>query len=121
MKRSNPVAWRKCWLVTMVGVAIFSSSVRADPVSQKQAPAPAITIVDQNGHLVPNNPPSATSQIFDVTVGPNGMFVFSPDVVNISVGTQCVGLGPETTTVLPAATLALSTPNSVHRTILTVV
>ena len=70
----------------MAGVAIVSSSVRAGPASQKQAPATAITILDQNGRPVPNASPSATCQIFDVTVGPGGVTVFSPDTLNISVG-----------------------------------
>jgi plastocyanin len=82
MKRSNAVARRICWLVIMAGVAIFSASGFA----AGSAAATAITIVDQNGRPVPNAPPSATSQIFDVTVGPNGMLQFSPDPVNISVG-----------------------------------
>ena len=86
MKRSDPVAWRTCWSVIIAGVAIFSSSVRADPASQKQAPATAITILDQNGRLVPNGQPSSTSQIFDVTVGPGGQTVFSPDTLTIAVG-----------------------------------
>jgi len=82
MKRSNAVVRRICWLVIIAGVAIFSP-----PGSGAgRAAAAAITIVDQNGRLVPNEPPSATSQIFDVTVGPNGMLVFSPNPVNISVG-----------------------------------
>jgi plastocyanin len=82
MKRSNAVARQICWLVIMAGVAIFSPSGFA----AGSAAATAITIVDQNGRLVPNTPPSTISQIFDVTVGPNGMLVFSPDPVNISVG-----------------------------------
>ena len=82
MKRSNAVARRICWLVVMAGVAIFSPS----EFGAGSAAATAITIVDQNGRLVPNTPPSTISQIFDVTVGPNGMLVFSPDPVNISVG-----------------------------------
>jgi plastocyanin len=82
MKRSNAVGRRICWLVIMAGLAIFSASGFGAGLS----PAAAITIVDQNGRLVPNTPPSTISQIFDVTVGPNGMLVFSPDPVTISVG-----------------------------------
>jgi plastocyanin len=82
MKRSNLLARRICWLVIMAGMAIFSPS----EFGAGRAAATAITIVDQNGRLVPNTPPSVTSQIFDVTVGPNGMLQFSPDPVNISVG-----------------------------------
>jgi plastocyanin len=66
----------------MAGVAIFSPS----EFGAGRAAATPITIVDQNGRLVPNAAPSANSQIFDVTVGPNGMFQFLPDTVNISVG-----------------------------------
>src|SRR6267378_5646367 len=82
MKRSNAIARRICWLVVMAGVAIFSPS----EFGAGRAAATPITIVDQNGRLVPNAAPSANSQIFDVTVGPNGMFQFLPDTVNISVG-----------------------------------
>ena len=82
MKRSNAVGRRICWLVIMAAVAIFSPS----GFGSESAAATAITIVDQHGRLVPNTPPSATSQIFDVTVGPNGMFQFSPGTVNILVG-----------------------------------
>src|ERR1700730_6440744 len=66
----------------MDGSEIFSPS----GFGAGSAAATAITIVDQNGRPVPNAQPSATSQIFDVTVGPNGMLQFSPDPVNISVG-----------------------------------
>ena len=82
MKRSNAVARRICWLVIIAGLAIFSPS----EFGAGRAAAAAITIVDQNGRLVPNARPSATSQIFDVTVGPGGLTVFSPDTLNISVG-----------------------------------
>ncbi|HWX16974.1 MAG TPA: plastocyanin/azurin family copper-binding protein [Chthoniobacterales bacterium] len=82
MKRSNAVGRQICWLVIMAGVAIFSASGFA----AGSAAATAITIVDQNGRVVPNTPPSTISQTFAVTVGPNGMLVFSPDPVTISVG-----------------------------------
>jgi plastocyanin/uncharacterized MnhB-related membrane protein len=82
MKRSNVLARRICWLVIMTGVAIFSPS----GFGAGRAAAPAITIVDQNGRVVPDAPPSAITQIFDVTVGPSGMLVFSPSTVTISVG-----------------------------------
>ena len=82
MKRSNAIGRRICWLAIMAGLAIFSASGFA----AGSAAATAITIVDQNGRVVPNTPPSTISQIYDVTVGPNGMFVFSPDPVTISVG-----------------------------------
>ena len=86
MKRSNAVARRICWRVILAAVTILYSSVRANPASQKQGVAAALTIVDQNGRLVPNAVPSDTSQTFDVTVGPGGMTVFSPATLNISTG-----------------------------------
>ena len=49
-------------------------------------PAGTIIITDAGGHIVPNGQPSATSQIFDVTVGPAGQRIFSPAGVNIAVG-----------------------------------
>ena len=44
----------------------------------------AINIVDQDGRQVPNGVPSATSQIFDVTVGPG--FQFVPNAIGINAG-----------------------------------
>src|SRR5207237_6085144 len=64
MKRSNAVARQICWLVVMAGVAIFSPS----GFGAGSAAATAITIVDQNGRLVPNAAPSTTGQIFVLTV-----------------------------------------------------
>jgi autotransporter-associated beta strand protein len=78
MKRSNVITRCTCWLVIVAGVAIFSVS--------GFGAGPAITIVDQNGRMVPNTPSSATSQIFDVVVGPNAMPMFAPSTVTISVG-----------------------------------
>ena len=77
MKRSN-LAARCCWLVMIAGIAIFSPS--------GFGAGQAITIVDQNGRIVPNTPRSPTGQIFDVMVGPAGTLTFSPSTVNISVG-----------------------------------
>ncbi|MEP6686483.1 MAG: plastocyanin/azurin family copper-binding protein [Verrucomicrobiota bacterium] len=65
----------------MLAAALFSSSGFGGGRAAR-----AITIVDQNGRLVPNTPPSGTSQIVDVTVGPNGTRQFSPTTVNISTG-----------------------------------
>ena len=78
MKRSKLIARCICWLVIIAGIAIFSPS--------GFGAGGAITIVDQNGRIVPDTPTSPTSQIFDVTVGPNGMLMFSPNTVTISVG-----------------------------------
>ena len=90
MKQSNVVSRWICWFVIMVGIAILSPSEfageRAAATPQRQRAATAITILDQNGRPVPSARPSATSQIFDVTVGPGGVTVFSPDTLNISVG-----------------------------------
>jgi plastocyanin len=43
-------------------------------------------LVDKNGRPVPNGVPSATSQIFDVTVAPGGARMFSPNSISIGVG-----------------------------------
>ncbi|MGI8821098.1 MAG: LamG-like jellyroll fold domain-containing protein [Chthoniobacterales bacterium] len=50
------------------------------------AGAQGLTILDQEGAVVPNATPSATSQIVDVAVGPNNSRIFSPATVSISVG-----------------------------------
>jgi plastocyanin len=74
----------------MAGVAFFAPSEidardATAAVQERGAPA-AITIFDQNGRRVPETLQSAPNQIFDVTVGPGGTFVFSPDTLSISVG-----------------------------------
>jgi plastocyanin len=90
MKRSN-VAGR-CFIVLMAltGAATFSASAFGSgqgAASLPKAPtARAIKIVDQNGRPDPGAQPSATSQIFDVAVGPGGSRSFSPSTVNIAVG-----------------------------------
>src|SRR5947207_3359154 len=90
MKRSNMIARRVYWLAVMTAVAFLAPSKigarRPTAPLEKQGAPMAITIVDQDGRLVPNTPPSATSQIFDVTVGPGGVQVFSPATLNISAG-----------------------------------
>ena len=73
-------------MLALVGFSASGLGASVADGSQEKDPAPAITIVDQNGRLVPNTPPLASSQIFDVTVGPGGVTVFSPDTLNISVG-----------------------------------
>lgn len=55
-------------------------------MAQTQPAAHGITILDQNGRVVPENAPAAINQIFDVTVAPGGSLTFSPNPVNISVG-----------------------------------
>ena len=90
MKRSNMIAKWICWLPAMAAVALLAPSEigaqRAAAPSQKRGASMALTILDQNGRPVPNTPPSATNQIFDVTVGPGGVQVFSPNTLNISAG-----------------------------------
>lgn len=80
MKRSNVVSRWICWFVIMVGMAILSPSEvgagRAAATLQKRQTAAAITILDQYGRPVLSGRPSATSQIFDVTVGPGGSRCF---------------------------------------------
>ena len=56
---------------------------RGQHVMAQQRPA-RITILDQNGRPAPNAQPSATGQIFDVTVGPG--LAFDPNMVSISAG-----------------------------------
>jgi plastocyanin len=60
----------------------FESSA-SEPARAKKA---AITIVDQYGRQVRSSSPSATSQTFDVTVGPGATRTFSPQTVNIVAG-----------------------------------
>jgi plastocyanin len=90
VKRSNIV--KRCFLGLMIaaGLVSFSPSIfgkghDAAPSRNKLA-AHAINIVDQFGRPDPGARPSATSQIFDVTVAPGGSRVFSPSTVNISAG-----------------------------------
>ena len=61
-----------------------SGDRRTSVPQSKSAPPGVIRIFDQNGQPVVNGAPSATSTIFDVTVGPG--FAFTPSTVNISVG-----------------------------------
>jgi plastocyanin len=77
-------------LMGMAGLMTFSPPVfggghDAAPAQHKVA-GRTINILDQNGRQDRNAEPSATSQIFDVTVGPGGSRTFSPSTVNISAG-----------------------------------
>jgi plastocyanin len=90
MKRSSSIVRRICRLIVMFAVAGFPPSEfggehKAVALEKKSAPAPII-ILDRHGRVVPDNTPSAPSQIFDVAVGANGTFQFSPSTVNISAG-----------------------------------
>jgi plastocyanin len=89
MKRSNVRVGRIGWLLAIsAGALLFPCKVKADGVAQpKKAHANnAIVVLNQHGRAVPSSLPSATSQIFDVSVGPSGQLVFSPATVNIAVG-----------------------------------
>src|SRR6266480_3472716 len=89
MKRSNALR-ATFWLATIFAIAFLVRAESGDrrasvPQARSAAPAP-IRIVDQNGQPAVSGVPSATSTIFDVTVGPGGTFTFTPNPVNISVG-----------------------------------
>ncbi|MEP7014886.1 MAG: plastocyanin/azurin family copper-binding protein [Verrucomicrobiota bacterium] len=86
MKNSNLLLR---WSLLVVATAISTSAFGGDrSVSkpQKSNVTEMLRILDERGLPVPNSKPSAASQIFDVTVGPAGNRVFSPNTVNISVG-----------------------------------
>jgi plastocyanin len=74
------------WVATILATGFL---VRAE-TGQKRASmpdrknAPPMRIFDQNGRPAVSGAPSVTSQIVDVTVGPD--LAFHPDTVNISVG-----------------------------------
>jgi plastocyanin len=72
--------------VILVAVCVLSVSLTNHLTAQNHSTAHAFTILDQNGRVVPESAPAAIKQIFDVAVGPNDSFTFSPDSVNISVG-----------------------------------
>jgi len=66
--------------------AICALSVSVADCLTAQTAAHGVTILDQNGRIVPDSGPAAINQIFDVTVAPGGTLTFSPNSVNISVG-----------------------------------
>jgi plastocyanin len=69
--------------IAISAITIFASQL----VAQTQRPSHGITLINQAGRIVPVDPtPNVTSQIFDVTVGPGGATMFSPNDVTISVG-----------------------------------
>jgi plastocyanin len=70
-------------LTTICALSIFLTD---QLTAQTHLPAHGVTIVDQNGRVAPESAPAAIKQIFDVAVGPNNSFTFSPDSVTISVG-----------------------------------
>ena len=77
-----------CCLLAVAAVLISPSAQSSGQRTTQfhRAATGQITILDQNGQPVASAKPSATSQIVDVTVGPGGMRIFSPDSVNIAVG-----------------------------------
>jgi len=90
MKGSHLAARRIYWVVATFAVAGFSLSGfggehKAIALQKKSAAAPII-ILDKQGRVVPENTPSATSQISDVTVGPNNTLTFSPNTITIPAG-----------------------------------
>jgi plastocyanin len=88
MKRLNAALRVTFWLATMFAIVFLSQAEsrnrRTTMTTHKEHGAGAIHIVDQNGRPAVNGVSSATSQIFDVQVGPG--FAFVPNEVNISVG-----------------------------------
>jgi plastocyanin len=74
-------------IAVLIG-AVSSGSGKGNSQSQQEkANAPAIKIFDSKGRLVPNIAPAATSQTFDVAVGPSGASrSFVPDALNIFGG-----------------------------------
>src|SRR5438309_6172832 len=76
------------WLAIIFTITFLvraeSGDRRASTHPQKELAVAPITIFDENGQPDVNGVPSATSTIFDVTVGPD--FAFHPSTVNISVG-----------------------------------
>ena len=90
MKRLNAVLRLTFWLATMFAIVFLSQAQSRDRrtiiTTHKEHASGAIHIVDQNGRPAVSGVPSATSQIFDVTVGGGNGFQFVPDTVNISAG-----------------------------------
>src|SRR6266536_3253268 len=87
MKRSNAV--RAIFWLGMIFAIVFlvraESGDRRTSMSDTKS-APPIRILDQNGQPAVSGVPSATSTIFDVTVGGGNGFQFVPDTVSISEG-----------------------------------
>lgn len=82
--KAQPILWvAVIAAVGMTGSAAVGAERAAD--SKKERPA-AILVFNQEGRAVPSGLPSATSQTFDVSVGPGAQRIFSPSTVNISVG-----------------------------------
>lgn len=57
--------------VILTAICALSVSVVERLTAQTQRAAYAVTILDQNGRVVPNGAPAAIKQIVDVTVGLN--------------------------------------------------
>ena len=120
MKRSNVRVGRIGWLLAIsAGALLFPCKVKADGVAQpkKVHANNAIVVLNQHGRAVPSSLPSATSQIFDVSVGPSGQLVFSPATVNIAVGDTVRWTWAGSGHSEPAAKTVRRTPNIVRLTI----
>jgi plastocyanin len=118
MKRSNSAARRIFWLTTMVGVAFFSppefGGEHKAVALEKKSTATPIVILDQQGRVVPNNAPSAPSQIFDVAVEPNNTLQFVPNTVTVTVGDNCLCFMPSMVTIQPGDTVQWSWSSNGH-------
>jgi plastocyanin len=88
---SNAISRQTSWLTALLMTvclcpAIAGDTPNADRTLKIQTIA-AIRILDQHGRQVPSGKRDVGSQIFDVTVGPQGNeFTFLPDKLNIKVG-----------------------------------
>ena len=86
MKSSNTMFRTICWLAMVVALGSFCLMKLGARNAQAASGQGQVIIIDQEGHTIPNGRPSATSQIFDVTVGPGGDNIFSPATLTIGVG-----------------------------------
>ena len=88
---SNAISRQTSWLTALLMTvclwpAVAGDTSNTDRTSEIQTIA-AIRILDQHGRQVPSGKRDVGSQIFDVTVGPQGNeFTFLPDKLNIRVG-----------------------------------
>jgi plastocyanin len=81
---------------------------------ERESTATPIIILGQQGRVVPNNAPSATSSIFDVAVGPNNTLQFVPNTVTVTVGANCLCFMPSMVTIHPGDTVQWSWSSSGH-------
>jgi plastocyanin len=118
MKRSSSAARHICWLIVVFAVAGFSPSEFGGEhkaiALERESTATPIIILGQQGRVVPNNAPSATSSIFDVAVGPNNALQFVPNTVTVTVGANCLCFMPSMVTIHPGDTVQWSWSSSGH-------